>query len=315
MKKYFALAAVAAMFAACSNEVIEPQVDALTGMPIQVRTNVAGLVESRVAGNDSEADLSKFYLKIEGETNKQVSMSKSSGNWVAYEFENPNTLVDDMVWTNGNAVTVSALMSGTVGFTMENYNSTGAVLYVYENQSSNLYKNSDMLYMAPTEVTPAGDGSITVNFSHLMSKLRISIATGSSETSDPISSVEVGGTHYRKYFTPATNQWGNTFGEISDITAHYDSYTDGTSVYEVILVPQEITANTFSVSFVMGERTYQWTSPEAVTLESGKLYTLALQVPDNDPTGDAVAVSINVEDWPTQTVTLGGTSNDVTVVE
>lgn len=315
MKKYFALATVATMFAACSNEVIEPQVDALTGMPIQVKTNVASLVESRVAGMDSDADFSKFYLKIEGETNKQVSMGNSSGNWVAYEFENPNTPVDDMVWTNGNAVTVSALMSGSVGLTVEEYNTTGGLLYVYEDQSGNLYKNSDMLYMKPTEMMPAGDGSITVNFSHLMSKVRISIATGSSETSDPISSVKVKGTHWKRYFVPATGNWGDTFMKAADITAHADAYTDGTSVYEVILIPQEVAENTFSVSFAMGDKNYEWTSSEAVTLESGKLYTLALQIPDTDPMGDAVAVAVNVTDWPAESVTLGGTSNDVTIVE
>ena len=65
----------------------------------------------------------------------------------------------------------------------------------------------------------------------------------------------------------------------------------------------------------MGDKNYEWTSSEAVTLESGKLYTLALQIPDTDPTGDAVAVAVNVTDWPTESVTLGGTSNDVTIVE
>ena len=127
--------------------------------------------------------------------------------------------------------------------------------------------------------------------------------------------VTLNGTKYQFGFVPKTGTWKALQGNADALTPHYDSYTEGTSVYEVILVPQEVAANTFSVSFVMNNKTYQWTSSDAVTLESGKLYTLVLQVPDNDPTGDAVAVAINVEDWPTETVTLGDDSNDVTVVE
>ena len=315
MKKYFALAAVATMFAACTNEEVIPQVDALTGMPIQVKTNVAKMVDSRVAGMDSEADFNTFYMKMEGETNYEAKMSRESEKWVAYDIDN-NSNPLNMVWTNGDAVKISAIMSGTIAWTSDSYNNgTNTVVSVYKDQSGNLYENSDFLYMAPVDVTPDSDGSITINFNHLMSKVRISIATGSSEDSDPVSSVKVGGTHYNRYFVPATGAWQGTFMKAAEITAHADSYKEGTSVYEAILVPQEVSAGTFAVSFTMGEKNYKWTSSEAVTLESGKLYTLALQVPDNDPTGDAVIVSVNVANWPTETVTLGDTTNDVVVVE
>lgn len=308
MKKYFAFAAVATMFAACTNEEVTPQVDALTGMPIQVKTNVASLVDSRVAGMDSEADFSTFYLNIAGDTEYFATMTKGDDDKWSSETE--------MVWTNGNAVTISAIMPGSFTWDSDYYNKGKSVQVLKGQSDDGTYKNSDMLYMAPTNVTPDSDGSITVNFNHLMSKVRIAIVTGSSEDSDPVSSVKVGGTCLYRTFVPVTGTWGDVVSSTNwDITAHSDSYKEGTSVYEVILVPQDVAANTFSVSFTMGEKDYKWTASEAVTLESGKLYTLDLQVPDNDPTGDAVIVSVNVAPWPTEPVVLGGSNNDAVVVE
>ena len=310
MKKYFTLAVVATMFAACSNEVVDPQVDALTGMPIQVKTNVASLVESRVAGMDSEDDFSTFYLDITpknaGDTDYYAVMKKGTdGSWTGYETATASSPLQ-MVWVNGNAVQVSAFVTSS-SLPNENYFNSGTNFQVSKDQSTDSsYKNGDMLYMKPTDMAPTADGSITVTFSHLMSKVRISIVTGTSENENPVSEVKVNGTKYQFGFVPKTGTWNALQGNAEAVTTHYDSYTEGISVYEVILVPQEVAANTFSVSFTMGGKNYQWTSSESVNLESGKLYTLALEVPDNDPTGKAIAVSLSVAEWPKDAVTITG---------
>ena len=325
MKKYFTLAAVATMFAACSNEVIEPQVDVLTGMPIQVKVNVAELVESRVAGNDEADDVSTYILDIqpqeEGGTDYYVWMKKVDGEWNSSEIGESQTLTAcDMVWANSKAVTVSALVSSST-FSKNAYRAVdttnekaGACVMVKVDQSTAAsFKASDYLYMAPTTVDPTtSNGAIEVNVAHLMSKLIISVGT-----ENEVTGVTVSGTYKQRYFRPTVTEEADRWGgcEVkSDIKACKDETTGN---YEVILVPQTVAANTFSVSFTMGEQTYKWTSTDKVTLESGKLYTLALQVPDTDTmTGNAITVSIiNVEDWPTETVTLGNESNDVTVVE
>lgn len=318
MKKYFALATVATMFVTCSNEVIEPQVDALTGMLIQVKTNVVNLVERRaVTGRDSENDFSEYSLRIAGDTEYYAVMKKNNGEWKSYASPSASSPME-MTWTNGNPVTVTAVLASQTSSVTESVFMNGSNFMVSKDQTADeyAYKKSDMLYMEPTEVTPDGDGSITVNFSHLLSKVRISIHGVTGDT-NPVSNVKVNGTKYQFSFVPSTGEWKQNeyLNDVAEITAKHDSYADGTSVYEVILVPQEVVENVFSVSFVMDGKTYQWTSSSKVNLESGKLYTLVLQIPDNDPTGKAVAVSIDVKDWPTETVTLGDDSNDVTVVE
>lgn len=297
MKKFFAFAAVAMIFAACSKNVEESTVDHLTGMPIRVNTNI---VETRVAGMDSEADFSTFYLNIAGDTEYFATMTKGNdGKWSSET---------DMVWTNGNAVTISAIMpSSSFTWDSDSYNKGKSVQVLTDQNVDGFYKNSDELYMAPTDVTPGSDGSITVNFNHLMSKVRIAIETGSSEDSDPVSSVKVGGTCLYRTFIPVTGIWGDVFNSTNmEITAHTDSYSEGKSVYEVILVPQEVAADTFSVSFEYDGKIYKWISDAAITLESGKIHTIALKAASNDPTGKAVAVSVNVAAWPTDTITIGG---------
>ena len=90
MKKYFAMAAVATMFAACTNEDVTPQVDALTGTPIVVKTNIATPVDSRLAGRDGESDLDNYILNIqpqsEGDTDYFVLMQQNEGSWTSSEI-------------------------------------------------------------------------------------------------------------------------------------------------------------------------------------------------------------------------------------
>lgn len=319
MRKYFAVAAVAMMFAACSKDVMEPQVDALTGTPIKVNTNI---VDTRVAGMDSEADFSKFYLNISGDTDIFAIMEKSDEEWNATTVQNANKETVEFVWANGNEVSVSALMCEGVGLSgVGNYRDQPA-LSVADNQNSNspynYYKRSDRLYMKPTTVTPSQDGSITVDFEHLMSKVVINVITNSSEESNPVTNLKVGKTYTSRLFKPLKNEWASTMTDKKDIIARHDSYTDGTSVYNAILVPQDVAADSFYVSFSMDGKSYKWTSDKAVTLQQGKVHTITLKVPAEGTdalTGKAVAVSIKVNEWPSETVVIGDAENDVTVSE
>ena len=60
----------------------------------------------------------------------------------------------------------------------------------------------------------------------------------------------------------------------------------------------------------MGGKNYKWTSDASVTLQSGKVYTLELLA---DLAGKAVAVSVNVDEWPYETITItGGSADEVT---
>ena len=48
--------------------------------------------------------------------------------------------------------------------------------------------------------------------------------------------------------------------------------------YSCILIPQTIEANKFKVTLKTSSKTYVWTSPSAITLETGHRYTLDLRM-------------------------------------
>ena len=120
-----------------------------------------------------------------------------------------------------------------------------------------------------------------------MSKVILTITLGDefNETENPISNVTFKGTlASRNYDRTAETPWSNISGvTATDITPLCNSYTapatdtpNATAEYEVILVPQAVAADGFTVVFNVGDRVFKWTSASAVTLEGGNKYSLAL---------------------------------------
>ena len=151
---------------------------------------------------------------------------------------------------------------------------------------------SDHLYMASGEVTPTNEGSLPVEFSHIMSKIILTITLGNEFDShtNPISNVTFNGTVAQRNYTPdGDTKWsditGITASDITPFTVDYTSIgtivnsvaaTNATAKYEVILVPQTVGAGKFAVQFMLNGNLYKWTSTNAVELASGTEYTLAL---------------------------------------
>lgn len=281
-KKYLTMVATALMMVACSNEDV-PLVDYATNTPIRIHAMVAEL-ESR-AGIASDDDFSQFYLNVENSSNgkysySNVSVSKSGSAWA------PST---PMLWQNS---------ASTVSVTGATFSLDGAQnLAVQTDQSTNANViQSDHLYMTATSQTYAAitdvkeAGAIYVNFSHIMSKVNLTITLDGvfeGGATNPISDVTFQGTVASRSYTSGTG-WGTIPNNASatDIKAYAGTYTaptqeapDATAQYEVILVPQTI-ASGFAVQFKVGNRTFKWTSTNPVTLESGKQYTLALTAED-----------------------------------
>ena len=279
--KYLTMAAAALMMAACSSEDV-PQVDSVTNTPIRIHAMVAEL-ESR-AGIDGNTDFSQFYLSVTNSSNSNYSYSnvqvtKSGSGW---EPASP------MYWQNSTTeVTVTAATFSLNG---------AQDLEVKTDQSKDINViASDHLYMAATpqtyaEVTGTKDaGAINVNFSHLMSKVNLTITLADefdAATENPISNVTFQGTVVSCSYTAGTG-WATIPNNASatDITACAVGYTKPTAQYEVILVPQTVTAGNFAVQFKIGGRMFKWTSDDAVTLDSGKQYTLALTAGDEKVSG------------------------------
>ena len=280
--KYLTMAAAALMMAACSSEDV-PQVDSVTNTPIRIHAMVAEL-ESR-AGIDGNTDFSQFYLSVTNSSNSNYSYSNvqvtNSGS--GWEPASP------MYWQNSTTpVTVTAAtfsLNGAQNLEVKTNQSTEANVIA-----------SDHLYMAATSQSYAEDktddvvtkatGAINVNFSHIMSKvnLTITLADEFDATENPISNVTFQGTVDRRNYNAGT--WTDINGvTATDIKAYAVEYTKPTATYEVILVPQTIAAGNFAVQFKIGNRMFKWTSTGEVELESGKQYTLALTAGDDKVSG------------------------------
>ena len=283
--KYLTMAVTALMMAACSSEDV-PQVDSVTNTPIRIHAMVAEL-ESR-AGYGGTVLPDEFYLSVANTNNptysySNVSVSNSGSGWEP---------ASQMYWQNSTTqVTVTAAtfsLDGAQDLAVQTDQSTEANVIA-----------SDHLYMAATSQSYAAvtdekaEGAINVNFSHLMSKvnLTITLADEFDATENPISNVTFQGT------VASRNYNAGTWSDITDVTAtdiipFEDAYTAPTQVnpnataqYEVILVPQTIAADNFAVQFKIGDRMFKWTSTDEVNLVSGTKYTLSLTAGDEKVSG------------------------------
>ena len=273
--KYLAFAAAAFMLASCSNdEDLVPQ-DDLKDTPITVTAGVAELTTR--AGYEGTSVLpTTFYLGID-----QTGENYDYPNMLMTKAADANTYTPEssLLWANS---------TDEVSVTAATFSLEGAqTLAVQPDQSTaDGVKNSDHLLMATVnDVMPSPTG-ISVNFSHIMSKviLTITLATEFNERVNPITDVKFMGTVASNSYTVGSG-WGTiaTDATTTDITPLCNAYTalttdkpNATAEYEVILVPQTVAANGFTVVFSVGDRVFKWTSTSAVALEGGNKYTLAL---------------------------------------
>lgn len=314
MKKYFAFAAVAMMLAACTTNENESSIDPLAGKPIVVNASVSGVMETRASEKTDPKTFSPgFYLRIENKnssdyTYNNVLMKYEDGAWKASDGTK-------MVWQNSTTpVTVSAYHKPSNSSSP--LADADATVKVYESSTTmQFWNNYDVFYMAPTEVQPNENG-IEVKLKHLFSKIVITIETEMTSTTNPVSGVKIDGVYWARKFNFTTGTWGDCVTNnsekiltLANTEAEYDA-TNRKVVYNGLLVPQDIAANTFKVLFTMNETNYTWTSSNAVTLESGKQYALTLAVPSDE--SELILKSVEITPWGDPITIQGG---EVTIVQ
>ena len=304
----FAMAALAAIFAGCSNnddEVMKPK-ESLKDTPIDVNVLLTD-IQTR-AGYDNTNQPTLFYLSIDqaGENYDytNVVMKYDGSKWVAYESADESAVQKQMLWegSTGN-VTVTAAT-----FSLET--SPSYSLSASADQSSDAkLKSSDHLCYYSNKVEPSASG-ISISFDHIMSKLEIALTLRDEfeGLTDPITSVMLSGTSLTATYAPANaDKWSDysTADEVIKTCPLVAYDTDArTATYEVILLPQTVAANTFCVTIFIGDKSYEWTSANAVTLASSNKYTLALTVGKNKVSGN----SFTAAPW----VSEGGDINNKT---
>ena len=304
----FAMVALATIFAGCSNnddEVMKPK-ESLKDTPIDVNVLLTD-IQTR-AGYDNTNQPTLFYLSIDQAGGNydytNVVMKYENGSWVAYESDAEDSAQKLLLWegSTGN-VTVTAAT-----FSLET--SPSYSLSASADQSSDAkLKSSDHLCYYSNKVEPSASG-ISISFDHIMSKLEIALTLRDEfeGLTDPITSVMLSGTSLTATYAPANaDKWSDysTADEVINTCPllAYDKNAR-TATYEVILLPQTVAANTFCVTIFIGDKSYEWTSANAVTLASSNKYTLALTVGKDKVSGN----SFTAAPW----VSEGGDINNKT---
>ena len=288
------MAAMAFLFASCAGEEeVTTPADSLKGKPINVDVLVSD-IKTR-AGYDNTSLPKMFYLSIDQNDPKydytNVVMKYEGGKWVAYASDAADAPTVDMIWAN--ATGTIAVKAATFSLT-----SKSTPLNALTDQSTaEGIKASDHLYYSNNAVTPSENGTISIPFDHIMSKLEITVTLrtqyGASE--NPITSaITFGSATSATYSHAVATPWSNYNSAVSDISlCSSGSYSaaERTATYEAILIPQNIAASTFGVKVKIGDKTYTWKSANAVTFEGGKKYTLNLTLGKDELTLNTLSVS------------------------
>ena len=292
---FWTMAAMAFLLASCAGEEeVTTPADSLKGKPINVDVLVSD-IKTR-AGYDTENLPMKFYLTIDQDGENydytNVVMKYEKGKWVAYESDAADAPTVDMIWAN--ATGTIAVKAATFSLS-----STSTTLNALADQSTaERIKASDHLYYSSNAVTPSENGTISIPFDHIMSKLEITVTLrtqyGASETNPITSAIAIGSATNATYSHAVATPWSNYNSAVSDISlCSSGSYsaTERTATYEAILIPQNIAASTFGVKVTISGKSYTWKSANAVTLEGGKKYTLNLTLGKNELTLNTISVS------------------------
>lgn len=166
---------------------------------------------------------------------------------------------------------------------------------ISDNQKKQSEAN-DLLYYYQSDLVPRTalnpDGKLDIQFNHAFSMIDIIVTLGTeySNKDNPINEVIVGGSKL-KATIDVTNSNGygvayaSTKGEnpetdiiTTPVTFNKATTDHSTAKFSCILIPQKIDANKFKVTLKTSSKTYVWTSPNAITLESGHKYTLELKM-------------------------------------
>lgn len=164
---------------------------------------------------------------------------------------------------------------------------------ISDNQETPSVKN-DLLYYYQSDLVPRtalnSDGKLDIQFNHAFSMIDINVTLGTeySNKANPINKVIVGGSKLKATIDVANSEgYGVAYPSESGNNPETDIITTpgeftmattdhSTAKFSCILIPQTIDANKFKVTLKTSSKTYVWTSPTAITLETGHKYTLDL---------------------------------------
>ena len=167
-KKLLSLAAVAMLFAACSNDDV-PQ-DNLKDTPISVTAGVAELA-TRTGYEGTSVLPETFYLSITQDTEDATSRYNYTNVLMTKGADNAYTSTDNLLWKDSNRdVAINAYTTDATTFTVQtDQSTTDGVLASDLLGAVRAAENSD--------ISISGD-NISINFRHLLCKLDVTFSWG-----------------------------------------------------------------------------------------------------------------------------------------
>lgn len=292
---------MAAMLTGCSNDSDLTHSNFPADNIIRVTAGVNGAVtRAETLGTELNSDF-KFSLTV---------VNKDTENEYNYKYTHENKIFQKigtewicntiLLWQDAETpVDVAALAPvidkdwiflGILG----NQNQFRTLEYEITADQKTQKPENDLLYYYKSNLVPGTelkDGKLDIQFNHAFSMIDIIVTLGTeySQQENPIKEVIVGGSKLKATIDVANSEgnvaYASTEGENpeTDIITTPGTFTKATTdeekskaAYSCILIPQTIDANKFKVTLKTSSKTYVWTSSEAITLETGHKYTLAL---------------------------------------
>ena len=292
---------MAAMLTGCSNDSELAHSNFPADNIIRVTAGVNGAVTRGAETLGTELN-NKFSLTV---------VNKDTENEYNYKYTHENKIFqkigtewicdDILLWQDAETkVDVAALAPVTndnmkfFGI-LDNKNQFQTLEYDITADQKTQKPENDLLYYYESDLVPGkalnSDGKLDIQFNHAFSMIDIIVTLGTeySKKDNPISEVIVGGSKLwatidvtnskRKgvaYASEGTNLEADIITTPGTFTKATTDEENSKAAYSCILIPQKIDANKFKVTLKTSSKTYVWTSPVDITLETGHKYTLAL---------------------------------------
>lgn len=287
---------MAAMLTGCSNDSELAHSNFPDDNIIRVTAGVNGAVtRAETLGTELNSD---FRLTVVNEGSDKYTY----GNKIFKKTDSEWSCSDILLWQDAETpVAVAALAPVINSWDFNNiYNNQDKFQifeYVISENQNPQEPGNDLLYYYESNLVPGealkGD-KLNIQFNHAFSMIDINVTLGTeySKKDNPISEVIVGGSKIRATLD-ITNREGKGVAYASTMGTNPETdiiTTPGTftkaetdkdnskAAYSCILIPQNIEANKFKVTLKTSSKTYVWTSPDAITLETGHRYTLDLKM-------------------------------------
>ncbi|MBQ8593305.1 MAG: fimbrillin family protein, partial [Bacteroidaceae bacterium] len=223
MKKYFAMAAAALALVACDKNNDDLGIDNSKDTPITILSAGVADLSTRAgtpAGTLTSGSLSFFFNNNSGDNARYVAdcekWTYSNGKW---QFDATGTDTRQLLWKGaGNEIPWIA----TYPYRGHQYSHIagehgGMDEKVPADQTDETkWTEFDILWATGT----ATSSSIEIEFKHLYTKFSVNLTYGTEvDATQTIESVTVGGTYIVRNFNYASQTWGITLSDITDIKA------------------------------------------------------------------------------------------------